>query len=223
MRPAASRRWRASEAELRLFQLPVLHVEEVPGRQRPPAAQELGPLRVLVNSAGIGWAQRTIGKDGTYESAADLDAFKKVVAINLFGMFAVALLASGLEIIDDKKMMLIEKVKNAITEMIHNSDGPLKHNYSDYLAEKLGYDYTYISNLFSDMKGITIQQYIIIHKIERVKELLMYEDMNLTEISYKMHYSSTAHLSMQFKKTTGLTPTFYKRIKKGRMKNLEDL
>ena len=135
-----------------------------------------------------------------------------------------ALLASGLEIIDDKKMMLIEKVKNAITEMIHNSDGPLKHNYSDYLAEKLGYDYTYISNLFSDMKGITIQQYIIIHKIERVKELLMYEDMNLTEISYKMHYSSVAHLSNQFKKITGLTPTYFKKLKMHRKRiALEDV
>lgn len=134
-----------------------------------------------------------------------------------------ALRASGLEIIDDKKTMLIEKVKNAITEMIHNSDGPLKHNYSDYLAEKVGYDYTYISNLFSDMKGITIQQYIIIHKIERVKELLMYEDMNLTEISYKMHYSSVAHLSNQFKKVTGLSSSSFMKLRDKKRRNLEEL
>lgn len=134
-----------------------------------------------------------------------------------------ALMASGLEIIDDKKMLLIERVKNAITEMIHNADGPLKHNYSDYLSLKLGYDYTYMSNLFSDMKGITIQQYIILHKIERVKELLMYEDMNLTEISYKMHYSSVAHLSNQFKKVTGLSPSSFMKHRDKKRQNLEEL
>jgi AraC-like DNA-binding protein len=93
-------------------------------------------------------------------------------------------------------------------------------NYSDYVSEKLGYDYTYLSNLFSEVKGITLQQFIIIHKIERVKELLLYDEMNLTEIAYKLHYSSVAHLSNQFKKVTGLSPTFYKELKQKRASNL---
>lgn len=135
----------------------------------------------------------------------------------------VALKESGLEIIDDKKAMLIERVKNVITEMIHNSQEPLKLNYSDFLSQKLDYDYTYLSNLFSEMKGITIQQYIIVHKIERVKELLMYEDLNLTEISYQMHYSSVAHLSNQFKKITGLSPSKFMQLRSKKRKNLEEI
>lgn len=116
----------------------------------------------------------------------------------------------GLELLDDKKSILIEKIKNVIVEMIHYSKEFPKENYSDFISEKLGYDYTYLSNIFSEVKGITIQQFIIIHKIEKVKELLLYEELNLTEISQKLHYSSVAHLSNQFKKVTGLTPTFYK-------------
>ena len=107
--------------------------------------------------------------------------------------------------------------------MIHYSDELPRVNYSDYISEKLGYDYSYLANTFSEVKGITIQQFIIIHKIERVKELLIYDELNLTEISYKMHYSSVAHLSNQFKKITGLTPTFYKQLKNKRRINLEDL
>ncbi len=130
---------------------------------------------------------------------------------------------SGLELLDNKKNILIEKIKNVITEMIHYSDKIPRVNYSEYLSEKLGYDYTYLANTFSEVKGITIQQFIIIHKIERVKELLIYDELNLTEISYKMHYSSVAHLSSQFKKITGLTPTFYRKLKDKRKTNLEDL
>lgn len=133
------------------------------------------------------------------------------------------LMRSGLELLDDKKSILIEKIKNIIIEMIHYSDELPKVNYSDYLSEKLGYDYTYLSNVFSEVKGITIQQFIIIHKIEKVKELLIYDELNLTEISYKLHYSSVAHLSNQFKKITGLTPTYYKQLKNKRKQNLEDL
>jgi AraC-like DNA-binding protein len=134
-----------------------------------------------------------------------------------------ALRKSGLELMDDKKAILIEKIKNVITEMIHNSDEALKVNYSDYLSEKLSYDYTYLSNLFSEMKGITIQQFIIIHKIAKVKELLMYDELSLTEISYKMHYSSVAHLSNQFKKITGLSPTKYMLLKDKKRSSLEDI
>lgn len=133
------------------------------------------------------------------------------------------LLKSGLELLDDKKSILIEKIKNVITEMIHYSDELPKVNYSDYISEKLDYDYTYLANTFSEVKGITIQQYIIINKIERVKELLIYDELTLTEIAYKLHYSSVAHLSNQFKKITGLTPTFYKNLKDKRKQNLEDL
>lgn len=124
-----------------------------------------------------------------------------------------ALLPSGLELMDDKRAVLIEKIQNVITEMVHHSGEMPKVNYSDFISEKLKYDYTYLSNLFSEVKGITIQQFIIVHKIERVKELLCYEELSLTEIAYKLHYSSVAHLSNQFKKVTGLSPTNYKLLK----------
>lgn len=133
------------------------------------------------------------------------------------------LLKYGLELLDDKRNILIEKIKSLIIEMIHYSEDLPKGNYSEFISEKLGYDYTYLSNIFSEVKGTTIQQFIIEHKIERVKELLLYDEMNLTEISYKLHYSSVAHLSNQFKKITGLTPSYYKKIKKKRNRNLEDL
>lgn len=129
----------------------------------------------------------------------------------------------GLDLLDDRRNIIIEKVKAVIIEMVHYSDELPQMNYSDYISEKLGYDYTYLANTFSEVKGITIQQYIIINKIERVKELLMYGELNLTEISYKLHYSSVAHLSNQFKKVTGLTPTHFKKMKKKRLKNIEDL
>lgn len=133
------------------------------------------------------------------------------------------LLKSGLELLDDKKAILIEKISNVIIEMIHYSDEVPLVNNSDYISGKLDYDYTYLANIFSEVKGITIQQFIIIHKIERVKELLLYDELNLTEISYKLHYSSVAHLSNQFKKLTGLTPTFYKNLKNKRKSNLENV
>ncbi len=132
------------------------------------------------------------------------------------------LLKSGLELMDDKKSILIDKIKNVIIEMIHYSDEIPDVNYSDYISEKLKYDYTYLSNIFSEVKGITIQQFIINHKIEKVKELLLYNELNLTEISYKLHYSSVAHLSNQFKKVTGLSPTYYKQLKQKRDANLEN-
>ncbi|MBS4061119.1 MAG: helix-turn-helix domain-containing protein [Bacteroidetes bacterium] len=124
-----------------------------------------------------------------------------------------ALLNSGLELMEDKKSVLIERIKNTIIEMIHISDELPKVNYSEYISKKLNYDYTYLANIFSEMKGITIQQFIIIHKIEKIKELLMYQEFNLTEISYMMQYSSVAHLSNQFKKVTGMTPSVFKNLK----------
>ena len=133
------------------------------------------------------------------------------------------LMKSGLELLETKKSILIEKIKNVITEMIHYSDVLPKVNYSDYISEKLGYDYTYLANTFSEVKGMTIQQFIIIHKIEKVKELILYDELSLAEISYRLHYSSPAHLSNQFKKITGLTPSFYKKMKQKRDKNLENM
>lgn len=107
--------------------------------------------------------------------------------------------------------------------MIHHSEAITDINYSDYLSEKLGYNYTYLANTFSEVKGVTIQQFIIINKIERVKELILYDELNLTEIAYKLNYSSPAHLSTQFKKVTGLTPSYFKKMKEKRDKNLENL
>jgi AraC-like DNA-binding protein len=130
---------------------------------------------------------------------------------------------SGLELLDDKKTILIEKIKNVIIEMIHYSEELPKINYSDYISEKLHHDYTYLSNIFSEVKGITIQQFIINHKIERVKELLLYDELNLTQISYLLNYSSVAHLSNQFKKVTGLSPSFFKQLKHKRIQNLESI
>lgn len=145
------------------------------------------------------------------------------IAPKQFETLKANLLKSGLELLDNKKSILIEKIKNVITEMIHYSNELPKTNYSDYISQKLNYDYTYLSNIFSEVKGITIQQFIIIHKIERVKELLLYDEHNLTEISYKLHYSSVSHLSKQFKKVTGLSPSFYKQLKEKRKSNLENM
>jgi AraC-like DNA-binding protein len=134
-----------------------------------------------------------------------------------------ALLKSGLELMDDKKAMLIEKIKNVIVEMIHYADDLPKLKNSDYISQKTGHDYTYLANIFSEATGITIEHFIIAHKIERVKELLLYDELNLTEISYKLGYSSVAHLSNQFKKATGLTPSFFKKLKDKKRNNLENM
>jgi AraC-like DNA-binding protein len=130
---------------------------------------------------------------------------------------------SGLELLDDKRSILVESIKNVIIDMIHYTDEESNINYSDYISEKLGYDYTYLANIFSEVKGVTVQQYIILNKIERVKELLLYDELSLSQIAYNMSYSSVAHLSNQFKKTTGLTPSYYKGISQMRRRNLEDV
>lgn len=135
----------------------------------------------------------------------------------------IALLHFGLELLEDKKSILIEKIKNIIVEMIHYSDEPPVLNFSNYLSQKLNYDYNYLSKLFSEVKGTTIEHYLISHKIERAKELLVYNELSLTEIAYKLHYSSVAHLSNQFKKVTGLTPSFFKKMKNKRLTALENL
>ena len=131
-----------------------------------------------------------------------------------------SLLESGLELIDDKKAILIEKIKTVITEMVFDTKTAPNVNFSVFLTQKLEYDYTYLSNLFSEVVGITIEHYIIAFKIERVKELIVYDDLNLTEISYLLNYSSVAHLSNQFKKVTGLSPSHFKQLRQKRRENL---
>jgi YesN/AraC family two-component response regulator len=134
-----------------------------------------------------------------------------------------SLLQFGLELMEDKKSILIEKIKNIIIEMIHYSEDAPVLNFSAFLSEKLNYDYNYLSNLFSEVKGTTIEHFIISHKIERAKELLIYNELTLTEIAEKLHYCNVAHLSNQFKKVTGLTPTFFKKMKHQRLIALENL
>src|ERR1700722_15216353 len=134
-----------------------------------------------------------------------------------------ALKKSGIELMDDKKSILIERIKNVIVELVHYAEEPLLINFSNYLSQKLNHDYTYLANLFSESQGITIEHFHILHKIERIKELLIYDELNITEIAWKMDYSSVAHLSNQFKKITGLTPSFFKKIKKKRRDSLEDI
>lgn len=133
------------------------------------------------------------------------------------------LLDSGLELMDDKKAVLIEKIKNVIIEMVHYSEEVIKVNFSNFLSDKLQHDYTYLSNLFSEVQGSTIEHFIIAHKTERIKELIIYGELNITEIAWKMNYSSVAHLSSQFKKVTGLSPSHFKKLKNKRRQPIEEI
>jgi AraC-like DNA-binding protein len=147
----------------------------------------------------------------------------EVLSDNQKEALRVMLLNAGLELMDDKKAMLIEKIKKVIIEMVHYSDELPKTNFSDFISKKLDYDYTYLANLFSEVQGSTIEQYIISHKVERIKELIVYGEMNITEIANNMNYSSVAHLSSQFKKATGLTPSHFKQLKEKRRIPIEQL
>jgi len=145
-----------------------------------------------------------------------------VISAEQHDKLKAALLKSGLELMDDKKSVLIQKIKSVIIELVHYSEEPLTINFSDYLSQKLHHDYTYLANLFSEVQGVTIEKFFIAHKIERVKELLVYDELTLTGIANLMHYSSVAHLSTQFKKVTGLTPTYFKKLGE-RRRSLEDV
>lgn len=157
--------------------------------------------------------------------------YVKIGEANIFGdvqteqleQLKLDLKKAGLVLMDNKKSVLVEKIKSAIIELVHYSEDQIKVNLSDYLSEKLNYDYTYLANLFSEVKGITIEKFYLTHKIEKVKELIVYDELNLSEIAYKMHYSSVAHLSNQFKKYTGLTPSHFKKLKNKRRDTLEDV
>jgi AraC-like DNA-binding protein len=128
-----------------------------------------------------------------------------------------SLLKHGLELMDDKKAILIEKIKNVIIEMIHYADEIPETNFSGYLSQKLNRDYTYLSNLFSETEAITIERFLLIHKIEKIKELIIYDELSFTDIAFKLNYNSVGHLSNQFKKITGLTPSFFRSLKKKRI------
>ncbi|MDZ4667327.1 MAG: AraC family transcriptional regulator [bacterium] len=138
-------------------------------------------------------------------------------------LFNKRLTSLGFEIIDDKKSRLIGQIKSSIIEIVHQLNGDLKSNLSNYLSDKLNHDYTYLSNLFSEVEGTTIEKYFIAQKIERVKELLVYDELSLSEIAHQMNYSSVAYLSNQFKKVTGLTPTYFKNIKSEKRKSLDQV
>lgn len=145
------------------------------------------------------------------------------ISVQQHDQLKAGLLKWGLELMDDKKSVLIQKIKNVIVELVHYSEEPLTVNFSEFLSSKLNHDYTYLSNLFSEVQGITIEKFIISHKIERVKELLVYNELNLTQIAALLHYSSVAHLSTQFRKTTGLTPSHFKQLKEKRRSMLDDV
>ena len=169
--------------------------------------------------------KQELKKLGIHYSSVDLGLVEIIGEIteDKRNKLKAALLESGLELMDDKKSILIEKIKNIIIKMIHYNEELPKVKYSEYISNIMGYDYTYLANVFSEVEGITIEHYIIAHKIEKVKELLIYDELNLSEISYNMNYSSVSHLSTQFKKVTGLTPTYFKNIKDKRRINLEEV
>ncbi|QMW06065.1 helix-turn-helix domain-containing protein [Spirosoma foliorum] len=167
--------------------------------------------------------QETLDRLGIHHGVVDLGVVevRDDISAEQHNQLKINLLNFGLELMDDRKAILIEKIKNVIIDMVHYTDELPKTNNSTYIQAKLDYDYTYLTNLFSEVAGITIEQYIIAQKIERVKELLLYDELNLTQIAYKLHYSSVAHLSNQFKKVTGLTPSFFKRLKHKKRIELE--
>lgn len=138
-------------------------------------------------------------------------------------MVKSALLRSGLELMDDKKAVIIEKIKEAISEMVNNEDDLPKINFSDYLSNRLKYEYAYMAALFSEIQGTTLEKYLITYKIEKVKELIIYDRLSLSDIAWKMQYSSVAHLSSQFKKNTGLTPSHFRALKEKKQETIAEV
>jgi|ERR1022692_1362373 AraC-like DNA-binding protein len=135
----------------------------------------------------------------------------------------IVLKKSGIELMHDKQSILIEKIRIAVIERIHYADEPLEVNFSNYLSKKLYRNYNYLANVFSATQGITFERFYLMHKIERVKQLMIYDDLNLKEIAWKMNYSSTAHLSNQFKKITGISPSIFKKNKDKQLCSLRDI
>ena len=135
----------------------------------------------------------------------------------------ISLQLLGFELMDNKKTQTIEKIKNAIITQVHHSDEHIKTNLSSFISAQLHMDYTYLSNLFSETEGTTIEKYFIAHKIEKVKELLVYDELSLSEIADRLGYSSVAYLSNQFKKVTGFTPGYFRSLKEHKRRNIEEL
>lgn len=167
---------------------------------------ELDKLRILYGNIDLGEIE-----------------IKQVLSQEQLMSLGTALLRSGLELMDNKKAILIERIKNVVIELVHYTADFPSIRKSDYISQKLQYDYTYLANIFSESLGMTIEHFIILHKIERVKELLMYDEKSLTQIAFMLNYSSVSHLSSQFKKVTGLTPTFFKNMRYKKRINLEDV
>ena len=163
-----------------------------------------------------------LGLSYTYVKIGEADIIGNIQPEQL-EQIKTGLKKAGLILMEDRKSILVEKIKAVIIELVHYSEDQIKVNLSDYLSEKLNYDYTYLSNLFSEVKGTTIEKFYLTHKIEKVKELIVYDELNLSEIAYKMHYSSVAHLSNQFKKYTGLTPSHFKMLRNKGRETLEDV
>jgi AraC-like DNA-binding protein len=157
-------------------------------------------VRDALEKLGIQYSEVTLGEVSLKENISD----------SQLNQIKSTLLSVDLEVLEDKKTILVQQIKTLIIKLIYNSDEPLVKNLSVYLSYQLHYDYTYMANLFSNQLGVTIERFYICHKIERVKELLLYKELSLTDIAFKLHYSSVAHLSAQFKKVTGLTPTHFK-------------
>ncbi|MBY0479244.1 MAG: helix-turn-helix domain-containing protein [Chitinophagaceae bacterium] len=148
---------------------------------------------------------------------------KKELSPKQLQQFSHTIKQLGFELIDDRKSKIIDKIKTIIIELVHHNKEELNENLSAHLSAKLHHDYSYLSNLFSEVEGTTIEKYYIAQKIEKVKELLMYDELSLSQIAFDLGYSSVAHLSSQFKKQTGLTPTFFKSLKENKRRNIEEL
>lgn len=159
-------------------------------------------VQTILNSLEFNYRNVTLGEIDLENTITDFER----------NILSQKLQEIGFEMIDDKKRQLIERIKNYIIQFIHHDKEMLKINLSDFLATELGYEYNYLSNLFSEVEGTTIEKYVIIQKIEKVKELIVYDELSLKEIAYQMGYSSVAYLSNQFKKITGLTPSHFKTI-----------
>lgn len=164
-------------------------------------------------------------KLGLHYGAVDLGEaeVKEDISTEQLEKLKAGLLHAGLELMDDKRAMLVEKVKNVIIEMIHYADDLPKVKNSTFISDKVHHDYGYLANLFTEVTGTTIEQYIIAHKIERAKELILYNELTLTQIAYQLDYSSAGHLSNQFKKVTGLTPSYFRKLKRKKLINLENV
>ena len=179
----------------------------------------------MLSNRSITEAKEELKKLGLHFIFLDLGEVEimEELSVELREEVKAALISIGLELMEDKKAMLIEKIKNTIIDMVHHTEETIKVNFSDFISKKLNYDYTYMANLFSEVQGTTIEKFIIAHKVERIKELIIYDELNITEIAWKMNYSSVAHLSNQFKKTTGLSPSQFKQLKDKKRNPIEEI